>query len=203
MQTRETSGIYWSELTISDFRCWILLCRLSKWSCDAVETRAGPWSVAASLQRAWRDALRCCQAMKNWRDKAKWWVGTDELTFNMLAISNSHYIHLHQLTMERYISPNCNSDKRSIRARFAQVQKWFYGWGKSKYLLWPLSLCLFLVVIKEWISVVTNWTGRFNQQVRSSSVRSFILINDWYILIWFIMWLIFCVYLYHNIKYTI
>jgi hypothetical protein len=136
LQTREISDIYWSELTISDFRCWILLCRLSNWSCDVVGTSSGPGSVGSSLQRAWREEFLCCQAMKNWRDKAKWWVGTDELTFNMLAISNSHYIHLHELTMERYISPSCNTDKGSItlyiRARFTQVQKKFYISSKEQ-----------------------------------------------------------------------
>jgi hypothetical protein len=31
----------------------------------------------------------------------KWWVGTDELTFNMLAISGGLYIHIHELTKQR------------------------------------------------------------------------------------------------------
>jgi hypothetical protein len=83
--------------------------------------------------------------MKNWRDKAKWWVGTDELTFNMLSISNSHYIHLHELTMERYISPTCNSDKGSIRAS----PKPYYD---------HQAYDSFLVVIKQGISVLKNLT---------------------------------------------
>jgi hypothetical protein len=94
-------GIYGAcrrELTISDLRCWILFCRLSKWSRDVVGASAGPRSVGAWPQRDWRDEFLCCQEMKNWRDKAKCCVGTDVLsTLNAVAMCSGHYIHLHQL----------------------------------------------------------------------------------------------------------
>jgi hypothetical protein len=166
LQTPEISDIYWSELTISDLRCWILLCRLSNWSCDVVATSSGPRSVGASLQRAWRVVFRCCQAMKNWRDKAKWWVGTDELTFNMLAISIRHYIHLHELIIKRYISPSCYSDKGSVTT-YAEPgsrksERDFLPWARSKDIMTIKFMHNILqAAVQENISLVNNFSRTF------------------------------------------
>ena len=84
-------------LTISDLRCCILLCRLSKWSWEVLPVKTDSKFAVSTLQRAWRDALRCCQPTKKWRDNAKWWVGTVELTCSTAAIDLSHSIRFSAL----------------------------------------------------------------------------------------------------------